>query len=406
MINTLISASIASQDISFLEKFPSSLLGERDLACKKWVIDYFRQHNVTPTKERFTEDEYGDYWTDYLITSPLTDLFDLALNFAKNKFAQSKLREFEIAMEKGTFTANEVIALGNQLSMFSKSEVIILNDYDRDELYSPTKTGLRFGLGIIDESTGGLQPGELAVIAARPETGKTLLTNHIAWNVITNYGNDLNPDLGANEDSGKTVLYLSGEMVKSQIIARMDGIAGQFNPKILRTKSDLDKLARAKLRAIDGWKKVRGKFITPEKIVQTPERMLELCNQYEPDLVIFDAPYAMSKYNKGAKDWRADAQVVMDLADITKSNGLRTLITTQMHRASTIGNYDLGDLAFSDAYGQYADIALALWNVPAKPSSIVTSIIKSRNGSKLGAVQYTPDFNTMTLREESYSGDE
>lgn len=405
MIDTLFSASIKTNNVSYLEKFPNALLGERDKEARKWIVDYYHEFGIMPTKERFTESDYSDYFTSHLISSPLDDLYNLTLDAMKERFVQSRLRQFEIDMEKGDLSASSIISLGNELSLFNKSDVIILNDYNRDELYSPHKTGINFGLGIIDDSTGGIQPGELAVIAARPETGKTLLSMFIAWNVVTNYGKDLEPNSTADENSGKKVLFLSGEMVKAQIIARMDGIAGRFNPKILRTKHDLDRLATAKLKAIDGWQKVRGQFITPERLITSPEKMLELINQYEPDLVIFDAPYRMSKYTKGGSDWRADRQVVLDLADITKTNNVRTIITTQISRGSISGSYDLGDLSFSDAYGQEADIVLGLWNVPARPTSIVTSILKSRNGSKLGAVQYTPDFSVMELREESYEAE-
>ncbi len=68
-------------------------------------------------------------------------------------------------------------------------------------------TGVATGFKDFDEKTGGLQPGELIVIAARPSMGKTALALNIARNSAV--------------DHGKKVAIFSLEMTKRALALRM-----------------------------------------------------------------------------------------------------------------------------------------------------------------------------------------
>ena len=66
-------------------------------------------------------------------------------------------------------------------------------------------TGVPTGFKDLDETTGGLQPGELIVIAARPSMGKTAMALNIARNAAV--------------DHGKKVAIFSLEMTKLSLDA-------------------------------------------------------------------------------------------------------------------------------------------------------------------------------------------
>jgi len=68
-------------------------------------------------------------------------------------------------------------------------------------------TGIATGFPALDEMLGGLDPGHLMVLAARPSMGKTALALNIARNVVS--------------QEGKVVGVFSLEMSKEQIVDRM-----------------------------------------------------------------------------------------------------------------------------------------------------------------------------------------
>lgn len=396
MLNSLVSASIDKGDLTYIEKFPHLILTPTEVEFFKWLTEYKSIHGTVPTRERLEESEYDVYLTNHMVTSPLLDLFQLSLNAKREQYSLKRIREITLQIDenKGIVPTQEIIDLGFQLSSLSEDSTIFLSEFNRDDLYSEDEPkAIKFGFDTIDENTGGLQAGEFGLIVARPETGKTLLTNFISWNVATDYGTYKNC---------KKVLYISAEMTPDRIIARMDAIAGKFNSRIIRSKKDKKLLKEAKVKATKAWELVRlagGDVIIPNiKQVISPQMVLDLINTHKPDFVVCDAMYRFSIPGMG-KDWRADAEIVRQIANIARITNTPILGTTQLSRASEKGNYDLGDISFTDASGQEASIVLAAWNMPSHPNSIIIKTLKARDGVKHGQVEIKVSFNTMTYEE-------
>ncbi|NTW97921.1 MAG: replicative DNA helicase [Oscillochloris sp.] len=83
--------------------------------------------------------------------------------------------------------------------------------------------GLTSGLPDLDEITGGLQPSDLIIIAARPGVGKSSLAMTIALNAAV--------------DAAAAVGVFSLEMSRDQLMQRMVAIRTGINTKRLRTGS-------------------------------------------------------------------------------------------------------------------------------------------------------------------------
>jgi replicative DNA helicase len=84
-----------------------------------------------------------------------------------------------------------------------------------------TITGLRMGLDVLDEFTGGLNPGEFAILAARPSIGKTSLAVQATR---------------ANAEAWHPVFVFSAEMTRTQFFARMlSQVSGISSFKIRRS---------------------------------------------------------------------------------------------------------------------------------------------------------------------------
>jgi len=72
---------------------------------------------------------------------------------------------------------------------------------------SPPERGIPTGFSQLDAMTGGLRPGEMFVVAARPSMGKTALMANIVEHVAL--------------DAGENVLILSCEMTAKQVASRI-----------------------------------------------------------------------------------------------------------------------------------------------------------------------------------------
>jgi len=107
-------------------------------------------------------------------------------------------------------------------------------------------TGISTGFADLDEKTGGLQGGDLIIVAGRPSMGKTAFALNIAEHVAAN--------------DGKPVIVFSLEMTKEQLVARSLASLGGIPMKAIRSGQGIEwdnlsfavgKLHRSQLRIVD-----------------------------------------------------------------------------------------------------------------------------------------------------------
>ena len=125
-------------------------------------------------------------------------------------------------------------------------ETVLHDELDKLELISRegvAMTGTPTGFKEIDELTGGFQPGNLIVLAARPSMGKSALVTNIAENAAVDYG--------------KPVALFSLEMSETELAQRF--IASQ-------AKLNGDDLRKGRVRQ-DRWPKV---VKATEKLASSP----------------------------------------------------------------------------------------------------------------------------------------
>jgi replicative DNA helicase len=125
-------------------------------------------------------------------------------------------------------------------------EAVLHDELDKLELISRegmAMTGTPTGFNDIDEITGGFQPGNLIVLAARPSMGKSALVTNIAENASVEYG--------------KPVALFSLEMSETELAQRF--IASQ-------AKLNGDDLRKGRVRT-DRWPKV---VKATEKLAASP----------------------------------------------------------------------------------------------------------------------------------------
>jgi len=240
-------------------------------------------------------------------------------------------------------------------------------------------TGVPTDFKDFDEMTGGLQPGELVVIAARPSMGKTALALNIARNAAIEHG--------------KRVSIFSLEMTKRALALRLLASEARFDFSGVRKgfgrPEDLRKLTEAGGKLADAhiWIDDSG-LIT---ILEIKAKCRRLASERGLDLVIVDyLQLAHSDTPNQRKDLEI-GEISHGLKALAKELDIPVIALSQLNRGPEQRDPDkrrpnMGDLRESGAIEQDADVIAFIYrdevyNPTEENHGIAELIIaKQRNG--------------------------
>ena len=237
--------------------------------------------------------------------------------------------------------------------------------------------GVATGFKDLDEMTGGLQKGDLVVIAGRPSMGKTALALNIA-------------ECAAIEHRVSTGI-LTMEMSNSQIMYRFIGSIARINQKLLRLgrvtdedwnriKSVMDKLHYAPIFIDD------APSLTPTEVRARARRL-----KREHDLGLLVVDYLQLMRVEGLNENRTTeiSRISRSLKGLARELGIPVIALSQLNRAveQRVDKRPLmSDLRESGAIEQDADVILFIYREerydPETPRKGLADIIlsKQRNG--------------------------
>lgn len=246
---------------------------------------------------------------------------------------------------------------------------------DRQE----TLTGISTGFASFDALTGGLQPSDLLILAARPAVGKTSLALNIA-------------EHAARE--GQRVAIFSLEMGSDQLMERMLSSATGIDMQVLRSGQISDDLLPRLYDALGVLSALPITVIDSGSLTAMDIRSQcrQLANDGGLDLVVIDYLQLM----QGNVSRRADANRVQEVSEISRSLKLLArelnipvLALSQLSRAvenRTSKVPMLSDLRESGSLEQDADIVLFIYREELydpetdKKGMAELHIAKHRNG--------------------------
>lgn len=269
----------------------------------------------------------------------------------------------------------------------------VLNDYT-DVLDNRLRNGvesdtLKTGIAELDAITGGMNPEDLVIIAARPGCGKTEISLKIAEGVASR------EIPGTKRKRG--VLMFSMEMSKTQIAERSLAGSGNISVSVLRNPAILDDEGWARiangicaLKELDVWL-VDASKLTVEQIRSCAERH----KQEHPDLSLIMVDYlGLIDKPKADRNDLAIAHISGSLKAMAKELRTTVISLSQLSRKvedrpnKRPNNSDLRD---SGSIEQDADSIIMLYreavydeNSPAAPFAEII-VTKNRFGS-LGTV--------------------
>jgi replicative DNA helicase len=240
-------------------------------------------------------------------------------------------------------------------------------------------SGLPTGFDDLDEMTGGLQPGELIIIAARPSMGKTAFALNIARNAAI--------------DHGKKVAVFSLEMTTRSLIIRMLASEARIDFSSLRKgflpMADYARLQRAadSLSHANVWIDDSGSL----SILEIKAKSRRLKAEHGLDLVIVD--YLQLAHADGRitrKDLEI-AEISKGLKALSKELSIPVIALSQLNRGPEQRDPDkrrpnMGDLRESGAIEQDADVIAFIYRDevyhPTEENRGIAELIiaKQRNG--------------------------
>jgi replicative DNA helicase len=246
-------------------------------------------------------------------------------------------------------------------------------------------TGIPTGFRDLDQMTGGLQAGELIVIAARPSMGKTAFALNIARNAAV--------------DHSKKVAVFSLEMTTRSLIIRLLSSEAAIDFSSLRKgflpMTDYRRLQTAadKLTAAEIWIDDSGSL----DILEVKAKSRRLDAEHGLDLVILDyLQLAHAEGQRTRKDLEI-AEISKGLKALAKELDIPVIALSQLNRGPEQRDPDkrrpmMGDLRESGAIEQDADVIAfiyrdVVYNKDCDDPRLAEIIIEKQRNGPTGTVK-------------------
>jgi replicative DNA helicase len=240
-------------------------------------------------------------------------------------------------------------------------------------------TGVATGFKDFDEKTGGLQPGELVIIAARPSMGKTALALNIARNAAI--------------DHRKKVAIFSLEMTKRALALRLLSSEARVDLSSFRrgfgSRADYERLVQ-----VAGLLAEAGMWIDDSgliSILEVKAKCRRLHAEHGLDLVVLDYLQLAHGSAPAARKDLEIAEISHGLKALAKELDIPVVALSQLNRGPEQRDPDkrrpnMGDLRESGAIEQDADLISFIYRDevyhPTEENRGIAELIiaKQRNG--------------------------
>jgi len=325
----------------------------------------------------------------------------VALGYEHGEPADSLLDEAE----------SRIFGLSTQKANTSLSSISVemhdaVNHIDMLMNRSGELTGLSTGYEKLDEMTGGMQGGDLFILAARPSMGKTAFALNVGRNAAVDYG--------------KKVAVFSLEMTTRSLVMRMLSSEAQvdfglFRSGLISTESHSRLMAAAGRLAEAGiWIDDTG----AASVLEMRAKCRRLHSQQGLDLVIVDyLQLARGDRNTQSREQEI-SEISRGLKGLAKELNIPVLALSQLNRGPETRKDDkrpmLADLRESGAIEQDADVIAFIYrdivyNKETEYENLAELIIAKQRNGPTGTVKLEfegrfAQFRSWPLSDNPYEG--
>lgn len=364
----------------------SDMLQDESRKAFDWILEFFAQYGKMPDKQTI-ESIFGE---GFVIDAP--EPFSFYAKFIKERHLMNILSDgIDTALtqlqELNPQGVRQIISdLNLEVAEFLRQEQDFVDLRDttqrRLERYRQIKAtgGILIGYETpwpsLNEVTGGLNPGDLWVVLAPPNTGKTFCTLYFAshlWKL------------------GVKVLFVTMEMSVARVETRFDAMIfklpyNHLRKGLLTTEGEaLYAKGLSEMAASD-----TPIWFAGRHTVRTPADVAILIEEFHPQVVIIDAMYRMFPSDSRTKYdrlWDKVRNVVDELGALAISKNVPILVSSQLNRTHKKGSLraDYSEVGKSYEIVEDCDVAIALLRDASmeEQNFMILSVIKNRDGRRI-----------------------
>ena len=252
---------------------------------------------------------------------------------------------------------------------------------------NPGLLGLATGFPTIDNSTSGLQPGQLVVIVAPPKTGKSTLALQIAINA---------------HRVNKIPMFISFEMSNAEQKNRFYAMRAGISYRRLMTGSLTDEEEQRFYSEVNSIQTTDGKFwFADSSSGLTVSAVASKIQSKNPDIVFIDGTYLMiDEQTNESNTPQSITNITRSLKRLAMKINKPIVISTQaLTWKMRGGNVTADSIGYSSSFHQDADVIFGLQRVDETVDDMRTlKVIASRNSGLTDATLMW-DWNTGSFRE-------
>lgn len=357
---------------------PPSLFTEEEQRHHGFISDYYARYGGLPTHALLVENNMHLPMATGTVEYHAERLVNRGVYRAYAEHEQGIKQAF---MQNDTNRARELLGLVyatiQSLDMEGGGQIVEVNDvfaqvwveYQLAHQNPGALRGMSFGWSVLDAMTGGIRPGDVATIVARPGLGKSFTIMRAAVKAW---------------QEGASVSMVSMEMTAVEMARRMISMEVGVNPDYLqsgRMSPWGEEAVETHITGIRGRAPFRLMVGDLSKSVADVDSMIR---EYAPDFVGIDASYLLKSGNQTYKGRRFEnfAAVAEEVKGVALRRNKPILQTVQFNRTGSDEEMDLSQIMGTDVIGQVSSAVLGMRRGPApfERTQRRYLLMKNRNG--------------------------
>lgn len=376
-----------------------------------WLEEYFRRFKKVPTKATFVG-KFPDfrvanaddtlYLTDEVKKNHVKTVLIDNLNEITEAISDGDIDTAVKKMSASVVSVAAGVGHAGDTDIFTDfTDVLDEVEHRHKRAQQSGSAGIPYGIKTLDEITGGMNPGELIIVAARLGQGKSWIMQYFA---------------GMAAGAGHSVVFNALEQTRAQVATRIHALlsgciyenlynqknpTGTFNSNHLMRGENFDIVAyRRFLRELKA--KVPGKLHVSD-VSRGRVSALTCAAQIErhnPDLLMVDY---LTLMQKSGPDWQGVAELSGDMTQLGQRYQIPVVCAAQLNREHGLSREPAGPeaIAQGDSIGQDASLVLTFRQLSKRV--LAGRVAKNRNGE--GDARFYLEFRPGdgVLKEVSYN---